>query len=291
MLVLLKKLLERIKRIFSSSIQKRLMNEQAFTNYFCSQLKEKLNEKAQVIEPLQIKIEDSDGWEYTSFLGNAYSQYISQPASLVQVINNQLRTIKARKNTEIEKGKIFAVIKPVFYLEEVRKQLVQIGATDNGMQIVYKEINLDLLAFYVVDTETGMRSLMENDLSELDIAEENLHAIALSNLEKYFAYMGVTSNRIENIGNAKVYHVTIDDNYEASTILLNNYWIKDNFDIDGDFVVFIPARNVLLVTGSEDIEGLQIGNQIAKEGFSELAYHISPRGYILQNTSWLPFIE
>jgi hypothetical protein len=64
--------------------------------------------------------------------------------------------------------------------------------------------------------------------------------------------------------------VLLDENYEASILLIDEYWTRKNFDVAGDIVVFVPARNVVMVTGSEDEEGLRIASIVAQNGYDEL---------------------
>lgn len=40
--------------------------------------------------------------------------------------------------------------------------------------------------------------------------------------------------------------------YEASLLLADELWSGDQFKVDGDIVVAVPARDVLVVTGSHN---------------------------------------
>jgi hypothetical protein len=50
--------------------------------------------------------------------------------------------------------------------------------------------------------------------------------------------------------------------------------------------VFVPARHLVLVAGSEEAASLSLGAQLAAKGFQDLGYAISPRGYRLTGTQW-----
>jgi len=50
--------------------------------------------------------------------------------------------------------------------------------------------------------------------------------------------------------------LTMGGNYESSLILLD-IWKKDNFPVDGDIVIGVPARDLIFVTGSNDKENIQ----------------------------------
>jgi uncharacterized protein YtpQ (UPF0354 family) len=157
---------------------------------------------------------------------------------------------------------------------------------DRDVPLVFHKLNDDLYAFYVFDTETGMRMITKKDLPSSQVEERDLDGISARNLAAYFEKKSVRIRRLDNTGAAKIYKVSLDENYEASILLLQQYWNKQTFDVAGDIIVFLPARNVVLVAGSQDAEGMRIAGYLANKGFKELGYAISPHAYSFQNGEW-----
>ena len=52
-------------------------------------------------------------------------------------------------------------------------------------------------------------------------------------------------------------------NYEASLLLIDDIWSSGQVKVNGDIVVAIPTRDVLLVTGSRNRSGLKRVRELA----------------------------
>jgi uncharacterized protein YtpQ (UPF0354 family) len=265
------------------------MSESQFTEAFAKQAKASIKDvNFKIVQPLQINTKNVNGYELTIFLGNAYAQYTSSPSNLQSIIDSQISSIKSQQQIlgSQTSTAIFAVLKPADYLATVKKQLSQTNLAAKDIPLVFDKINDDLYVFYVFDTENGMRMITKKDLADSKVEEKSVRAIAVKNLSDYFAKKQVAIRRIEKTGTAKVYAVSLDENYEASILLLDKYWNKRTFDVSGDIVAFFPARNVVLVTGSSDKEGLRIAGYLANSGFKELGYAISPNGFKYNAGAW-----
>jgi uncharacterized protein YtpQ (UPF0354 family) len=66
---------------------------------------------------------------------------------------------------------------------------------------------------------------------------------------------------------------------EASLLLLPELWTMRKLKVDGDFVVALPTRDVLVVTGSNDADAIRRVRALAQKGFAEGPYSISPKLY------------
>lgn len=67
------------------------------------------------------------------------------------------------------------------------------------------------------------------------------------------------------------------------------YLKRLTLEIDGEPVVFIPARNVVLIVGSNDSKAIDMASSIAARGYRELGYAISPFGYKYLDGKWSRF--
>lgn len=265
------------------------MSEMEFTRYFVDHAAVAHKDlQFQIVQPLQVKSKALDGYELTAFLNNAYAQYASSPDHLAFIIGSQVQSIKSQRDLLGSKTarSIFAVVKPADYLATVRRQLSQAGLGDKELPLVFEQINDELYAFYVFDSDNGMRMITKKDLAELKVDEATLRSIATQNLGAYFDKKGLKVRRLEKIGSAKVYVVALDESYEASILLLNKYWGQHTFDVQGQIVAFVPARNMVLVTGAGDTEGMRVAGYLASAAFKEFGYAISPNGFVNEAGSW-----
>ena len=268
-----------------------VMSEWEFTAAFVKQARAELKgAEIKVVEPLHFTVKYQDGAESTAFLGNAYAQYRSSPENLPDIFASQIRSLKAQaqKFAPQPNTSIFAVIKPADYIATMNRQLKKANATD-AHPIVTERLNEDLFVVYVFDTAESMRLVMTSDLAEKKLEVKELRSIAVKNLSEYFDAHKVSIVRVEDVGDAKIFLVALDENYEASILLLDQYWNRKNFDVAGELVAFVPARNVVIVTGSEDKEGLRIARYLAEKGYKELGYSVSPHGYQYDAGSWKRF--
>ena len=77
-----------------------------------------------------------------------------------------------------------------------------------------------------------------------------------------------------------------DGNYEASFFLVDGLWSKKTFPVKGDIVVHIPARDTVLITGSEDAQGLETVAGILSQNLDKWDHPITNVGFIRKNDTW-----
>jgi uncharacterized protein YtpQ (UPF0354 family) len=264
------------------------LNKSEFTEYFLNSAKTVTNLSFIVYGPLDIHSKDVNGFKLITLLDNAYMQYQASPKDIDTIIARHITEMQARRVIlSVNHGMaIRAVIKPISYLETMKGQLKQSGVVEEDSNIVYRKLNEELLVFYVFDTQSEIRMLTKKDLIENHIDEKVLAEVAADNISLYFTVHGVIA-RLEKVGNAKIYKAyLLDDSYLASILLVKRYWSKKTLDVEGDILAFVPARDVVLITGSEDAEGKKIAESIAANHFKEHPDAISPKGYIYQNGAW-----
>jgi len=95
---------------------------------------------------------------------------------------------------------------------------------------------------------------------------------------------------IKRDGSDGVYMFTAGGNYEASIILLDSLWTKENLPVKGDFVIAIPSRDVLMITGSNDKAGINEAKRTRQKDLRPGNYPISPylyNGTAAGSLSWI----
>ena len=83
-----------------------------------------------------------------------------------------------------------------------------------------------------------------------------------------------------------IYGFTLDGTYEASLVLLDKIWSKDNFPVDGDFIMAIPARDLLYITGSNNKDAIKKLRDMLSEQFGIFDHQISDKLFIRKNDHW-----
>lgn len=220
--------------------KKKLLSETEFSEKFAKQLTKKVKGlKIISINELEVKSEFNEG-KHQHFLNNAYSEYINDPKFIKEIIEKYVKGTFAmflpKELLDVER--ILPVIKDRRFIES----LEGLNA-DFEENHVYEFYNEELVVFYVEDRENSIHYIAKDDLKEINFSIENLREKALENLSNNF--------EMKRHGESGYFMLTAGGNYESSLILLN-IWNHENFMVDGNIVIGIPSRDVLLITGSKD---------------------------------------
>jgi uncharacterized protein YtpQ (UPF0354 family) len=233
---------------------------------------------------LELRVNDS----HRTFLDNAYKDYTRDPDDLAGILerycSSALETIRLADADDdtVDPDRIVPIVKDAGYPQEVTKSMIEAGADpDKVMTMVWESINDRLLALFAVDTERSIHYLDEDSVNDLDIPRDEL-------LERAVANLLALLPDIQIHGDDGLYMVTAGGTYEASMLLVEGMWTKENFDVWGQIVVAAPARDLVLVTGSEDTQNLAKLSAIAEEVVAESSYRLCADLFVHQDGSWLP---
>ncbi len=97
----------------------------------------------------------------------------------------------------------------------------------------------------------------------------------------------IVSNGMKRQGKEGLFAVTAGGTFESSLVLLDDIWNKKNFAVKGDFVVYIPARDQIIVTGSKDKKGLAEAAKFAKKDYQVAPRPLFNKPLIRQNGKWI----
>jgi uncharacterized protein YtpQ (UPF0354 family) len=200
---------------------------------------------------------------------NAYKEYQAEPDSLQSILARYL-TVTGELYSPKEKisiERIVPIIKPISYLDDIKRVASKMG-TAKDIEGIYEKYNDQLIILYAEDTKNSIRYLTHDDIKPLSIDEDSIKRIAVKNLDKH-----LTS--IQRKGAEGIYMLTAGGNYEASIILLDNILTKESLPVKGDFVIAIPNRDMLLITGSNDKAGIAKVKEVAKKSFETGNYQVS----------------
>ncbi|MGM8363833.1 DUF1444 family protein [Flavobacterium sp. ARAG 55.4] len=223
-----------------------MLNETEFSQEFAKRLIQKVEGlKIYSINGLQIQTEFENSNGYKHFLDNCYSEYLREPEDIKEIFEKYLNSTDSLYNPK-ETLKISDVL-PVIKDERFIQSIIEINP-EFEKNHTYEKYNNELYIFYVEDTETNINYLTQEDFEKLNVNIEELRKIAIQNLSN--------SIEIEKHGENGYYILLVDGNYESSLILLD-IWYKENFDVNGEIVIGIPSRDLLIITGKNDSKNIE----------------------------------
>jgi uncharacterized protein YtpQ (UPF0354 family) len=231
-----------------------------------------------VVRDLEVGIASGDGSESTCFLDNAYETYRLDPQEKDEVILRfaaaGLEALEA-VGGGVDRRRIVPVIKDRAWLEETRQALVSRNAKEVP-EHVFDEFGPDLVVVYAEDSPKNIRYLRPEDLERAGVRRSELRALAGENLARLLP-------PVERHGRDGLYMVTAGGTYEASLLLLDSIWKSGQMEVDGEVVVAIPTRDLLLVTGSENRRGLDRMRQAVGEAYEGGSYRLTRELFAYRN--------
>jgi len=237
------------------------------------------------LDELAISVTSAEGEQHTAYLDNAYLQYKGSPDSLNSILEDHINALASTgkfddkiKNVE----NIVPVIKDNLYLSSLIEAFTRSpSASAKSPKIPYHEqLNSELVVLYAFDSPSALRFVSKEDIEELGIDMGELRKIAIKNLLGRLPSMS-------REGDNSLSMLSAGGHFEASLLLVEDIWNSSNFPVNGKIVVFVPSRDVVLITGSEDQQGLDQAREIVEK--NNWPYMISSYPYVWQNKKWIRY--
>jgi uncharacterized protein YtpQ (UPF0354 family) len=265
------------------------LSQRQFTRAFADRLQKALPGTAVVVKgDLEVRWTPKGGDEHTTFLDNAWRGYAADPATLDAVLDRMVdsaRELAADADHVVDPRRVVPVVKDRAWLEESRRALRASGAKDvSRVADVHEDYNGALMIFYAEDREKGIAYLTSEELARAGLKRSELRALAVRNLK------GLIS-AVDLQGGEGLYMVTAGGDYEASLILVDDLWTGPSITpkVKGEVVIAIPARDLLLVTGSEDPAGLKKLRELARKVMAEGSYTLTDQLFVRRGGKFVPF--
>jgi uncharacterized protein YtpQ (UPF0354 family) len=255
------------------------LTDEAFTREVATSLRAALpGYKVEITDKLQIHIKNDAGQESTAFLDNAYNQYLGDPDARQKIIDTMVAAFvesMAADEVPLDPQNIIPIIKDRGWIAEIRKNVAKRGEKEPDLQ-VFEDFNDELVIVYAEDTPNSMRYFGPADLEKAGIKRDQLRGLAVDNLLRILP-------KIERQDGELFSMVTAGGNYEASLLLVEDIWSGGNFKVEGDIVVAVPSRDLLLVTGSRNAAGIARLREIAQEVIGEGSYTLTDALFVYRN--------
>src|SRR5258708_22245722 len=246
------------------------LTERKFTELYIDVISKNYPDaKYNIINDLTVKA-NYNGKQFSHYLDNAYKEYKMQPDSVKEVIKRYVASSRdLYKDPEpINTKNIVPIIKSNDYLDGL-KQLSKENGVEKEPWVVYEKYNRALIIVYGENTAASIRYFTQEDFNKLLIPRDSLRSLAINNLKEVL-------RDIKSNGNNGTFMVAAGGDFEASLILLTSIWTNDNFKVNGDIVVAIPNRDMLMITGSRDEQGIKTIKKITEDSYSTGNYQVSP---------------
>jgi uncharacterized protein YtpQ (UPF0354 family) len=240
-----------------------MLTPTAFTEEFARALtRARPSANVSVVGDLRLTIKEPDGLQ----LGNAYSEYKLDPGRFDDLVE-RLATIfwqpADKAAAGLDRTRIVPVIKDRQWLDELHNTL---KARGTPQQHLAERYNNELVIVYAQDDPNRMRYLTVEE--DFGLSREALKALAIDNLKRLLP-------KIQILVYDEVMLVSAGGDYEASLLLIDELWTGGQIKVDGDIVVAIPARDVLLITGSRNRAGLKKMRELTAKAMAQGPYELT----------------
>lgn len=142
----------------------------------------------------------------------------------------------------------------------------------------------DVHIAYLIDFESYFTYINQGQLIKWEITKDSLTKTALINLDN------LASGRAQFHGDSSYAMITLNGNVEASLILSDRFWpnisdlVKSN-----DLIIGIPARDVLLVTHLNCLDGLEKLRKGVNQTYERGDHVITKWTFKREDGKWIKF--
>jgi uncharacterized protein YtpQ (UPF0354 family) len=265
---------------FCGAVRAQTLNSQAFTQEFARALTTALPSATVTVKgDLALSVKEASGLDRTIFLTNPYREYSLDPKRFGDIVKGFVAAM-ARSGTgqaRLDRSRIVPVIKDRQWLVDLHKMHKAQGKDQEHLS---ESFNNELIVVYAEDDPTRMRYLTTSE--DIGVGREELRALAVENLKRILP-------KIEMRGDDHVLLVSAGGDYEPSLLLIDEIWTGGQVKVNGDIVVAVPARDVLLVTGSRDRTGLKRIRELAAKFVAQGPYGLTDTLFVYRNGRFTKF--
>jgi uncharacterized protein YtpQ (UPF0354 family) len=222
---------------------------------------------------LEIIVRRSGGTIRTLNLANFYTIYSNEPERLRDLIQTQVALLVSPSRTTLDPSRIIPVVKDRTWLRQYREKVTAAGGRQE--QLV-EDLNSELVISYAEDAPHAMHHLTTDDYSG---DRRALRAFAIKNLLRVLPKIEM------RVLNEYVSIISAGEDYTPSLLLLDDLWSGGQIKVKGEIVVAVPARDVILVTGSRSGKIINF-RAFAAELYAKGPYSLSDRLFVYRNNAF-----
>lgn len=260
--------------VLSAQAASAVLSPEAFTEEFRAALAAALPDATITVEePLHLAIKPAQDEMARAFLNNAYDEYSGNPGAKADVIARYVASFAetTKGSGPLNPQQIVPVIKDRAWSKEMQRSAKASGVARPVEQVI-EELNEDLVIVYAEDTPQNIRYFPPADLQEAGVQKDKLRALAISNLRRL-----VPSPEAVN---GPLISMMTGGDYIPSLLLFDELWSADKLNVQGEIVIAIPTRDVLLFTGSNNKEGVKKLREVARKAHADGPYSLTDRLFV-----------
>jgi uncharacterized protein YtpQ (UPF0354 family) len=257
-----------------------LLAPRAFTEEFARAVRAvKSSSTVTVKADLELEMTDPDGVQRTVILRNAYKDYSIDPQRFGEIVRTTVAAMSppGGEPARFDRSRIVPVVKDWQWLQD---QHTGFKARGIAQEHLAEPFNKELVIVYAVDDPTRMRYILSGE--NIGVGRGELRALALENLKRILP-------KVEMRGDGEVYVMSAGGDYDASLLLIDDIWSGGQVKVNGEIVVALPARDVLVVTGSRSRAGLKRVREFAAKYAAQGPYALSDTLFVYRNGQFTKF--
>jgi uncharacterized protein YtpQ (UPF0354 family) len=246
----------------------------AFTEKVAQGLRAKLPQSTiTVTGDFALSIKPADELATSVSTRNLYDDYKRDPASLGNIVDLYAKSLTEKPCCKVDRARIIPVIKDRPWVESIQRSL--------GYEPLFEEFNAELVVVYAEDSDTRTRYLGAKE--DIGVDRKDLRKLAVANLEKLLPKI-----QMANV-DGLVTMFEAGGDYEASLLLFDHIWSSGQVKVMGDIVVAVPAKDALLVTGSQNRKGLAALRKVVAEVTAQQRYALTDTLFVYRNGRFVKF--
>jgi uncharacterized protein YtpQ (UPF0354 family) len=253
------------------------LSPRAFTEEFAKAFRNAApSATTEVAGDLKITVRRSGGAIRTVNLANFYTIYSREPERLKDLIQTQVALLVSPPRATLDPSRIIPVVKDRVWLREYQEKVKAAGIQQE--QLV-EDLNSELVISYAEDTPHAMNHLTTDDYSG---DRRELRALAIKNLVRVLPKIEM------RVLNEYVSIVSAGEDYTPSILLLDDLWTGGRIKVKGEIVVAVPARDVILVTGTRSGKITNF-RAFAADLYAKGPYSLSEKLFVYRNGAFTTY--
>jgi hypothetical protein len=267
--------------LFTGGARAEDLSPQAFTAAFAAVASAALPDaKVKVAGDLNLETRSATGDTTATDLRNAYQVYLGDPGHLDAIMHRYVGLLVDTVHLSgvappVDRAHIVPILKPTAWAAGLLNQRKSAPQT----LPVTEPFNSELTIAYAEDLPSSICFLMMRD----DVGDRTqLHNLALANLQRLLPKIEMAA------GADGIFLISAGGQYEASLLLADNIWSGGQIKVDGDIVAAVPAKDVLIVTGSRNAAGLARLRKVATD-LAKGPYALTPVLFVFRGGKFVAF--
>jgi uncharacterized protein YtpQ (UPF0354 family) len=260
--------------VLGASGQANAQDGRPYTEQVAQRLRAKLPQSTiTVTGEFALSIKGANGLETSLSTRNRYDDYRKNPADLGTIVDTYAKGLSEQPAGKLDRARIIPVIKDRPWVESIQRSL--------GYEPLFEDFNGELIVVYAEDSDTRTRYL--NAKEDVGVDRKDLRKLAVANLEKLLPKIQMVD------AGGLVTMFAAGGDYEASLLLFDHIWSSGQVKVKGDIVVAVPAKDALIVTGSQNRKGLAALRKVVAEVTAEERYRLTDTLFVYRNGRFVKF--